>query len=130
MSSRSAPSMRAGATCVGLRLAGAALSAVVVVAGVVVVGAPGIAGAAKRYSGPVIVLTAGSLETIMKTAIEPGFHKSTGYTVTDISGGSTGLAQDIKGGVHEADVFWSAAPASDKVLMGSANGDRVKWYLT
>jgi molybdate/tungstate transport system substrate-binding protein len=78
----------------------------------------------------VIVLTAGSLETIMKTAVDPGFHRATGYTVTDVSGGSTGLAQDIKGGVHQADVFWSAAPTADKTLMGSADGDWVTWYIT
>lgn len=85
--------------------------------------------AAKR-SGKVVVLSAGSLETIMKTAVDPGFHESTGYTVTDISGGSTGLAQDIKSGVHQADVFWSAAPTSDKLLMGKKNGNWVTWYIT
>ncbi len=76
------------------------------------------------------MLTAGSLETIMKTAVEPGFRRATGYTVTDISGGSTGLAQDIRGGVHKADVFWSAASTSDKLLMGPKNGNWVTWYLT
>lgn len=76
------------------------------------------------------MLTAGSLETIMKTAVDAGFHKATGYTVTDISGGSTGLAQDIKGGVHKADVFWSASPTADKVLTGSSNGNWVQWYVT
>lgn len=108
---------------------GAALGATSMAAGLLAVSAP--AGAAtKKHTGPVIVLTAGSLETIMKTAVEPGFHKATGYTVTDISGGSTGLAQDIKGGVHQADVFWSASPTADKVLEGSANGNWVKWYVT
>ncbi len=92
-------------------------------------GAPA-AAATSKHSGTVVVLTAGSLETIMKTAVEPGFHKATGYTVTDISGGSTGLAQEVKGGVHKADVFWSAAPTSDNQLMGSANGNWVRWYLT
>lgn len=88
------------------------------------------AGGAKKHAGPVIVLSAGSLETIMTTAVEPGFHKATGYTVTDISGGSTGLAQDIKGGVHQADVFWSASPTADKTLAGRANGSWVTWYVT
>ena len=114
-----------------LRLAGTALAASGVAAGSLLAGvaAPG-AGAAKRHSGPVTVLTAGSLETIMKTAVEPAFHRATGYTVTDISGGSTGLAQDIKGGVHQADVFWSASATSDKALMGAKNGSWVKWYIT
>lgn len=122
-------------TCSGalpsrLRSAGASVAALCLASGVLACVGTVNAGAAKKHSGPVIVLTAGSLETIMKTAVEPGFHKATGYTVTDISGGSTGLAQDIKGGVHEADVFWSASPTSDKVLMGSKNGNWVRWYLT
>jgi molybdate/tungstate transport system substrate-binding protein len=56
--------------------------------------------------------------------------KATGYSVTDISGGSTGLAQEIKGGVYKADVFWSASPSADKKLVGSANGNWVSWYVT
>jgi len=111
--------------CCAAVLAGATLTSVLAA------GAdPSRAGAAGTRSGTVIVLTAGSLETIMKTAVEPGFHRATGYTVTDISGGSTGLAQDIKGGIHRADVFWSASPASDKALEGAANGNWVRWYLT
>lgn len=110
-----------GTTLATLMVAASALA--------VVTTAP-VAEAAKKHSGPVTVLTAGSLETIMKTAVEAGFHKATGYTVTDISGGSTGLAQDIKSGVHQADVFWSASPTADKVLMGSANGNWVSWYVT
>ncbi|HVC13735.1 MAG TPA: extracellular solute-binding protein [Acidimicrobiales bacterium] len=85
---------------------------------------------ARKHSGEVVVLSAGSLETIMKTAVGPGFHRATGYTVTDISGGSTGLAQDIKGGVHRADVFWSASATSDKAIEGKANGNWVRWYIT
>ena len=113
-------------------LSGAAFTVVALAAGLLVgvVGAAPAGASSKQHHGPVTVLTAGSLETIMKTAVESGFHKATGYTVTDISGGSTGLAQDIKGGVHKADVFWSAAPTSDKALMGSANGNWVKWYVT
>ena len=124
-----------------VRLAGSSLAALVVAAGAIAAaaGVPPAGAATKhaatkhaatKHAGTVIVLTAGSLETIMKTAVEPGFHKATGYTVTDISGGSTGLAQDIKGGVHRADVFWSAAPTSDRLLMGSKNGGWVTWYLT
>jgi molybdate/tungstate transport system substrate-binding protein len=112
-----------------LRLTGAVLVVAAVVAGAFVTGGPAGA-AAKKGSGPVVVLSAGSLSTVMKTSIEPAFHNATGYTVTDISGGSTGLAQDIKGGVHQADVFWSASSTADKALEGTANGDWVSWYAT
>lgn len=88
------------------------------------------AGAAARHAGPVTVLTAGSLETIMQTAVEPAFRKATGYTVTDISHGSTALAQDIKTGVYKADVFWSAAATADKAIEGKRNGNWVRWYIT
>lgn len=84
----------------------------------------------KVHSGNVVVLSAGSLETVMQTVVEPGFHRATGYTVTDISHGSTALAQDIKDGVYRADVFWSASPTSDKALEGKSNGNWVKWYMT
>ncbi len=106
----------------------AAAVAAALAAGLLALPAP--AGAAKKHSGQVTVLSAGSLEAIMRTAVEPAFHRATGYTVTDISGGSTGLAQDIKGGVHRADVFWSASSTADKALEGRANGNWVRWYVT
>lgn len=123
---------RTSRACGGSGALAGALALVLASGSLLTAGAPPAAAAtkAKKHSGKVVVLTAGSLITIMKTAVEPGFHKATGYTVTDISGGSTGLAQDIKGGVHEADVFWSAAPTSDKLLMGKKNGNWVTWYIT
>lgn len=119
------------------RPAGAALGALVALAvsASVLLAAvgPAVAGATtarKKHSGKVVVASAGSLEEIMNTAVEPAFHKATGDTVTDVSGGSTGLAQEIKGGVHRVDVFWSASPTSDKALMGRKNGGWVRWYFT
>jgi molybdate/tungstate transport system substrate-binding protein len=117
-----------------LRPVAAGLAALFVAAGSLAVVAPS-AGAAKRHaattrSGNVNVLSAGSLETIMKTAVEPGFHAATGDTVNDYSHGSTALAQDIKGGVYKADVFWSASATSDKALVGVKNGGWVSWYVT
>ncbi|HVX21875.1 MAG TPA: extracellular solute-binding protein [Acidimicrobiales bacterium] len=114
-------------------LAGVALAAVGVVAAVGTPLAAGWAGGnagAAPAKGPVDVLYAGSLVTVMQTSIGPAFTKATGYTVTGISGGSTGLAQEIKGGVHQADVFVSASPSADQTLMGAANGNWVSWYLT
>lgn len=101
-------------------------------------GSPVLAGAAPKHAGQkgqkhdgrVTVLSAGSLETIMRTAVGPGFRRATGYTVTDVSHGSTGLAEDIKGGVYRADVFLSASATADKALEGAANGNWVRWYIT
>lgn len=111
-------------------IAAAALATLAALSGALLGVGAGTAGATAKHSGQVIVLSAGSLETIMKTAVGPDFHRATGYTVTDVSGGSTGLASDIKGGVHQADVFWSASPTADKALEGSANGNWVRWYVT
>jgi molybdate/tungstate transport system substrate-binding protein len=107
----------------------AVLTAGLLAAGAVLV--PGLsASAAPTGTGPVDVLSAGSLKTLMADAIAPAFDVTTGYKVTDISGGSTGLAQKIKGGVDVADVFWSASPTADKAIEGTANGTWVTWYIT
>jgi molybdate/tungstate transport system substrate-binding protein len=79
-------------------------------------------------SGPVDVLYAGSLVTLMEKQIGPGFDTATGYAFNGFSGGSTALAAQIKGGVRAADVFVSASPAADKTLMGA--GGKVSWYAT
>lgn len=84
--------------------------------------------ASGRGSGPVDVLYAGSLVTLMQTSFDAAFHRATGYSVTGISAGSTALASEIKGGVHVADVFVSAASRSDAALEGTANGNWVSWY--
>ena len=90
------------------------------------------AAATKRVtdSGSVDVLYAGSLVRLMHTAIGTAFKSATGYSVTGVSEGSTALATEIKGGVHQADVFVSASAKSDQGLMGAANGNWVTWYLT
>lgn len=128
------PSTRSVAGRSHPRLAGLALTSLLVVTGslVAVVGgsSAGEASAGAAAKGDVNVLSAGSLETIMKTAVEPGFHSATGYTVNDYSHGSTALAQDIKSGVYKADVFWSASATSDKALIGAKNGRWVSWYVT
>jgi molybdate/tungstate transport system substrate-binding protein len=78
--------------------------------------------------GPVDVLYAGSLVTLMERQVGPGFGTATGYTFRGFSGGSTALATQIKGGVRAADVFVSASPAADRTLMGQ--GGTVAWYAT
>lgn len=80
------------------------------------------------HSGDVDVLSAGSLNTLMTKTVGPAFHKATGYTLVDTSGGSSALAADIKNKVDVADVFISASPAVDTTLEGTKNGDWVSWY--
>lgn len=108
----------------------AAVAALVAAVALPVAGVGPAGAATARRSGPVSVLYAGSLVTLMRTTIYTAFHRATGYKVTGISGGSTALAQEIKGGVYRADVFISASPTSNKLVEGKANGDWVTWYLT
>jgi len=83
---------------------------------------------ARRSSGAVDVLYAGSLLAVMQKDLAPAFHRATGYVVNGISGGSTGLANEIKSGTVVGDVFLSASPSADEALRGSANGSWVNSY--
>lgn len=85
---------------------------------------------ATRGSGPVDVLYAGSLVTLMNKSISPGFQSATGYTFAGVSGDSGSLANEIKGRTQQGDVFISASAAKDELLEGPANGDWVSWYAT
>jgi molybdate/tungstate transport system substrate-binding protein len=88
----------------------------------------GMAGASATGASAVDVLYAGSLVTLMQTALGPAFDGVTGYTFNGFSGGSDALAADIKGRTQLADVFISASPAVNTSLEGSANGSCVSWY--
>jgi molybdate/tungstate transport system substrate-binding protein len=81
-------------------------------------------------SGPVNVLYAGSLVDLMQKQIGPAFQQATGYSVTGFSAGSKDLAAEIKGKVHQGDVFISASPKVNATLEGAANGNWVSWYAT
>ncbi len=81
-------------------------------------------------SGPVNVLYAGSLVNLMQKQIGPAFQTATGYNVSGVSGGSKDLAAEIKGKVHQGDVFISASPKTTKTLMGASGGNWVSWYGT
>ena len=89
-------------------------------------GAPSSAPA--KHSGDVDVLSAGSLDTVLTKDVGPAFHAATGYTLVDTSGGSSGLAADIKNKIDRADVFISASPTINSTLMGSSNGNWEAWY--
>lgn len=79
-------------------------------------------------SGPVDVLYAGSLLTVVQQVIGPAFHRATGYSVQGIADGSSALTSQIKGGTEVADVFVSASPSADRALEGTANGNWVSSF--
>ena len=81
-------------------------------------------------SGPVNVLYAGSLVTVMEHAIGPAFQSATGYTFTGMSGDSGSLANQVKAKTLQGDVFISANPSKDQLLEGTANGNWVSWYAS
>ena len=74
------------------------------------------------------MLSAGSLDTLMTKSVGPAFHKATGYTLVDTSGGSSTLAADIKNKVYAADIFVSASPTVTNTLEGKKNGNWLSWY--
>lgn len=83
---------------------------------------------ARAAGGDVKVLYAASLEDLMNTRVGPAFHRATGYTLEDFPAGSSDLANEIKGGVQQGDVFISAAPSVNATLEGRRNGNWVSWY--
>lgn len=87
-------------------------------------------GTSGRHSGTVDVLSAGSLLAVVQKALAPGFHRATGYDVSNYSAGSDDLVAAIKGKVKQGDVFISASPATNTELEGSTNGSWVSWYAT
>jgi molybdate/tungstate transport system substrate-binding protein len=88
------------------------------------------AAASPLASGPVDVLSAGSLQDLLQQQVAPAFQKATGYTLNDTSMGSDAIANGIKGGTLQGDVFISASPTVNKTLEGSADGNWVSWYAS
>jgi molybdate/tungstate transport system substrate-binding protein len=78
--------------------------------------------------GTVSVLYAGSLVDYMENQLGPSFQRATGYGYQGYGGGSTEVANEIKGGVRQGDVFVSASAKADQALEGAANGGWVSWY--
>jgi molybdate/tungstate transport system substrate-binding protein len=74
------------------------------------------------------VLYAGSLVAMMENDLGPAFEEATGNSFRGYGGGSTELAQQIKGKVRRGDVFISASAAADEELEGAENGEWVSWY--
>jgi molybdate/tungstate transport system substrate-binding protein len=80
--------------------------------------------------GPVKVLYAGSLIALMGNHVGPGFTRTTGYQFVGIAGGSTALANEVKGRLRRADVFISASSSADLTLEGAADGAWLSWYAS
>lgn len=89
---------------------------------------PVAAAASPLPSGPVDVLSAGSLQDLLQQQVAPAFQQATGYTLNNTSMGSDAIASGIKGGTLQGDVFISASPTVNETLEGSANGNWVSWY--
>lgn len=81
-------------------------------------------------AGPVSVLYAGSLVNLMEHGIGPAFDKASGDQFQGYAGGSKLLANQIKGKLRQGDVFISANPAVNALLMGETNGNWVNWYVS
>ncbi len=81
-------------------------------------------------AGTVNVLYAGSLVNLMERGVGPAFDKASGDTFQGYAGGSSGLANQIKGKLRQGDVFVSASPKVNAGLTGAPNGDWVSWYVT
>jgi molybdate/tungstate transport system substrate-binding protein len=81
-------------------------------------------------SQPVMVLYAGSLTSVMESSIGPAFQQKTGYLYRGEGQGSTGAANMIRDRLRNPDIFISAdASVNDRLLLGAANQDMVRWYV-
>jgi molybdate/tungstate transport system substrate-binding protein len=83
-----------------------------------------------QAAGTVNVLYAGSLVNMMERGVGPAFDQASGERFQGFAGGSTLLANQIKGKLRQSDVFISAAPKVNDSLMGPANGGWETWYIT
>ena len=81
-------------------------------------------------AGKVNVLYAGSLVNLMEHGVGPVFDRASGDTFQGFAGGSSGLANQIKGKLRQGDVFVSSSPKVNDGLTGAANGNWVSWYIT
>jgi molybdate/tungstate transport system substrate-binding protein len=90
------------------------------------IGAISLATASLRL--PVRVYHAGSLDTSVSN-LAADFTATTGFALEHVRGPSGELADRIRAGAIEPDVFLSADPELNNTLMGEANGNRVAWYV-
>jgi molybdate/tungstate transport system substrate-binding protein len=87
--------------------------------------APG-AGAA----APLRVLYAGSLVALVEHDLGPAFTRTSGIAVQGRAGGSIALAHMILDGLQIPDVFISADPGVNRLLLRAGTGPSAPWFLT
>jgi len=75
------------------------------------------------------VLHAGSLTSLVKRGIGPVLNHERRITLESISGHSVALAMAIKDRRMVADVFLSADAEVNRLLLGPANGDWIRWFV-
>ena len=86
--------------------------------------------AASFPQAEVVLSYAGSLNAVINDDIGPGFTTVTGFPLTNISGPSVKLANQIRSGHIQPDVFMSADAEVNQVLMERENGAVAPWYFT
>ena len=74
------------------------------------------------------VLYAGSLADLMENAVGPAFTRATAFPFIGTPGGSTGLAHQLAANLRPADLFISASPKADALLMPPA-AHTIAWYI-
>lgn len=82
----------------------------------------------RKIGGSVRVAYAGSLVGAFVENIAPAFVRETGVGFSGLPGGSSGLANEIKSKTIAVDVFISASPSVNDLLMGAPNGSWESWY--
>lgn len=79
---------------------------------------------------PLRVLYAGSLVALMENGLGPAFTKASRIAVQGRPGGSVALAHMILDGLQIPDVFVSADPGVNRLLLRPASGPSAPWFFT
>jgi molybdate/tungstate transport system substrate-binding protein len=76
---------------------------------------------------PVVVGHAGMLTALVRQGLAPALGPH-GIEVRSVPGNSLTVAGNIKNGTLPADLFGSADANANRLLMGPANGNKVRWF--
>lgn len=81
-------------------------------------------------AGTVRVLYAGSLVALIENDLGPAFTKTSGIAVQGRTGGSVALAHMILDGLQIPDLFISADPSVNELLLRPPSAPSARWFLT